>query len=87
MSDQVLNAVLEMKQDVGAMNAKVDLMLEWAKTHSAEDRAAHGRITALETTNSVAAGKRSILQAAGVMVGSVVTMAAQAAIAFYKAHH
>jgi hypothetical protein len=70
MNDPILEALLDIKNDVGEVRAKIGALEVWLTQHVADDTVDHERIRKLEMADAVARGKASVWQLASVAAGS-----------------
>lgn len=74
MNDQHLTILLEMKESMGSLHAKVDALTDRLDSHEALDDEAHTRIASLETTRSEVKGGYAVLLVAVAVVTSLLTV-------------
>lgn len=72
MNDPILEALLDIKNDVGEVRAKIAALEVWLTHHAAEDSTAHERIRKLEMADAVSRGKASVWQLGAVAAGSAI---------------
>lgn len=79
-SDQVLEAVLAIKGDVGEVKARIIALNAWLDAHVQEDQRAHERIAKLELAQAVHRGKLSVWHALSAAGGGLVMAGVQYAL-------
>ena len=71
MSDQILDAVLDLKSDVGGVKADIQGLRTALAEHVSSSATAHARITALEMHNAQVRGMTTVWGAIAVAIGTV----------------
>ena len=70
MNDPILEALLEIKSDIGEVRAKIGSLEVWITSHVAEDQRAHESIRRLEMAGAVAKGKAYVWHLVAIAGGS-----------------
>ena len=86
-TSEILQALLEIKDDVGQIKSSQSSLRELAVNHAAQSAAAHTRITALEMDAARQRGARAVWNTVAVGVGTAVGYGVQALQTFIRAHH
>ena len=93
MSDAVLEALMDLKGDVGdikgglgELKAGQAALHNWIDDHVAVDAAAHARITALETKAAESRGAKAVWNTVSIGVGTAIGYSAQMLTAWIKGH-
>jgi hypothetical protein len=76
-SNQILEAIFEMKEVVGRIEANQASMREWAARHDIEDRQAHARITEIEMRWSRTRGAIAVATALATALGAGLMLVAR----------
>jgi hypothetical protein len=71
MSEEILKALLDIKEDTGATRAKVEALEGWMTQHAAEDRQVHERVRQMELGRAHSRGRASVFHMIAVGAGSV----------------
>jgi hypothetical protein len=84
VSEQILEAVMDLKGDVGGVVARLDALDAWMKEHAAQDQAAHARIQAMEITQAKARGAASVWTMLAIGIGTGVGYLIELLVTIFK---
>lgn len=84
MNDPVMDALLDIKGDVGEVKASLRSMNAWMEQHAREDREAHERITAIELRAATQRGRASVWHIIATGAGALFGYFVQFVIAHFQ---